>query len=255
MRSRESLRLISKAFFFDIFSCMSFIFKRDYSHDYFAWLHAYEQINFDKKQNLDKLQAKILQDKNAAFACFFAMSVNHKNYLMQKIVLESKISKYALLFAEKVDNADIKSLQEIVLASKNLKYISRFGCFVDKSDKKRIEKIIIREKNPRFAHMCLKHMKGANINKLKPIILTSKKPRYLYELAKHSTSKSEITKIENAIIASKCFTYIRLFADKIKQANVDKLEQFVIDNGSPEQIKKFAKYVRRSKMKKFLLVA
>lgn len=234
---------------------MSFIFKRDYSHDYFAWLQAYEHINLDKKQDLEKLQSRIIQEKDAAFACFFAMSVNHRNYLMQKIVVESKIPKYALLFAEKVDNADIKSLQDIVLASKNLKYISRFGCFVDKADKKRIEKIIIRSKNPRFAHMCLKHMKGADLNKLKPIILSSKKPRYLYELARHSNSKSEIKKIENAIIASKCFTYIRLFADKIKLANVERLEQFVIDNGSPEQIKKFAKYVRRSKMKKFLLIA
>lgn len=234
---------------------MSFIFKRDYSKDYFEWLHTYEQINLDKKQDLEKLQNKIILEKNAAFACFFAMSINYKNYLMQKIVLETKVPKYALLFAEKVENADIKTLQEIVLASKDLKYISRFGCFVKQADKKKIEKLIIKEKNPRFAHMYLKHTKGANLNKLKPIILTSKRPRYLYELAKHSTSKVEIRKIENLIIESKCFTYIRLFADKIKLANVEKLEQFVLDNGSQEQIKKFAKYVRRSKMKKFLLVA
>jgi len=102
--------------------------------------------------------------------------------------------------------------------------------------------------------MYLKHVKGADLTKFKQIILASKKPRYLFELAKRLDDSKEIVLIQDLIIESKSFTYMRLFAEKIKQANVEKIEQAVLDNGNPIEIKKFAKYVKKSKMKQFLLV-
>ena len=47
---------------------------------------------------------------------------------------------------------------------------------------------------------------------------------------------------------------MRLFAEKIKHANIEKIEQVVLDSDNLIEIKKFAKYVRRSKMKKFLVL-
>ena len=47
---------------------------------------------------------------------------------------------------------------------------------------------------------------------------------------------------------------MRMFAEKIKRANVEKIEQVVLDSDNVNEIKKFAKYVKRSKMKRFFLV-
>ena len=43
-------------------------------------------------------------------------------------------------------------------------------------------------------------------------------------------------------------------SEKIKKANVDKIEQAVLATDNGPEIKKFAQYVRKSKMKQFLLV-
>jgi len=102
--------------------------------------------------------------------------------------------------------------------------------------------------------MYLKHVKGSDTSKFKQIIIDSGKPRYLFELAKHLTTDSDIEMIEDLIIKSNSFTYMRLFAEKIKKANVEKLEQAVLATDNGPEIKKFAKYVRKSKMKQFLLV-
>ena len=102
--------------------------------------------------------------------------------------------------------------------------------------------------------MYLKHIKGADVSKFKDIILASGKPRYLFELAKHTSDLAEIQKIQNLIIDSGSFTYMRMFAEKIKSSDLEKIEQVILDSDNVEEIKKFAKYVKRSKMKKFFLV-
>jgi len=230
------------------------IFTTDYYHDYFTWLSVSDGIDSNKKKELDRLQGQIIKNKDPAFACFFAIDFGYKTSLMQNIILETKSDKYALLFAREIAAADIKVLQEIVIKSNNIKYICSFGCSVKGADHKRIENIIIKSGSPMYAHMYMKNTKSANTAKLKKIIMASNKPRYLYELAKISKSKNEILKLEDLILGAKCFTYIRLFADKVKYANVERIEQFVLDNFSPDQIRQFARYVKGSKMKKFLLV-
>ena len=63
-----------------------------------------------------------------------------------------------------------------------------------------------------------------------------------------------IKKIEKILIESKSYMYIRLLASKIKLADTEKLEQAILDSNDSEEIKKFAKAVKKSKIKKFLLV-
>ena len=97
-------------------------------------------------------------------------------------------------------------------------------------------------------------MAGANVSEFKQIIIESGKPKYLFELAKRLTAREEVEQIEDLIIQSKSLTYMRLFAEKIKLADVEKIEQAVLDSENSEEIKKFSKYVRKSSMKKFLLL-
>jgi uncharacterized protein YlbG (UPF0298 family) len=102
--------------------------------------------------------------------------------------------------------------------------------------------------------MWIKHIKDAKVKKFKDIIIASKKPQYLFELAKHLTDPKDISIVEEMIIQSGSFTYIIAFAAKIKQANIERLEQAVLETGNTKEIRKFAKVVKQSKMKKFLLV-
>jgi hypothetical protein len=205
-------------------------------------------------EDLDQLQTEIIQDKNPALAYFFSTEFSYKPHLMQQIVLEAKNPKYCFLFAQNIKNCDIKALQKIVVESNNTKYICKFACFVLEAEIKPLEQIILTSKNVRYAHMLLKHVKGTNILDIKNIILTSEKPRYLFELAKHTKDPKDLAQIEDLIIKANSFTYMRLMAEKIKGANIDKLEQAILDTHNIPEIKKFARYVKRSKMKNFLIV-
>lgn len=230
--------------------------ERDYSTDSIKWFKRTSEINLvsNNQEDLEKLQNEIIAAGDSAMAYFFAVDFAYKNYKMQKLILDKRDAKYAFAFALNVPNADIKSLRKIVLDSAKIKYVTKFACFVKGADRKLLEAAIIKSKRVKYAHMFLKHVKGADVKKFKNIIIDSGKPRYLFELAKHLESDKEIELIENLIIQSGSFTYMRLFAEKIKKANVDKIEQAVLATDNGPEIEKFAKYVRRSKMKKFLLV-
>ena len=47
---------------------------------------------------------------------------------------------------------------------------------------------------------------------------------------------------------------MRLFAEKIKLSNLEKIEKAVLDTDNVDEIKTFAKYVKRSSMRKFFLI-
>jgi len=240
-----------------------YLFESDYSADSLRWIRKLEEKNIRfpyrggatySHEELESLQSEIINSNDSALAYFFAVDFPYKTYRMQKVILDNKDAKYAFLFAQNIKGCDIKALQQLVVESKKVKYICKFACFVKQADRKPLENIILKSKNVKYAHMWLKHVKNTDVNKFKKIILDSGKPRYLFELAKHLDDPKEIAKIEDLIIECKSFTYIKLFAEKIKLADVDKLEQAVLDLDNAEEIKKFAKYVKRSKMRRFLLV-
>lgn len=238
-------------------------FEADYSRDSLRWLNKVDP--YSKKESgytnddLERLQDEIVADRDSALAYFFATEFNYKTYRMQKLILDQKDAKYAFVFARDIPNADIKALQNVVISSKELKYICNFACFVEGADHKRLEKIITSAilddpRNTQYAHKLLKNVDGSNVKKFKDIIIASKRPRYLYELAKHINNPDEIALIEDLIIQSRSFLYMRMFAENIERANLEKIEQAVLDTDNVVEIKKFAKYVKRSKMKRFFLV-
>ncbi len=231
------------------------MYDSDYSVDSLRWLHKIMEMPHDDLRVLEDLQTEIIENNDSAFAYFFAAEFGkYKPHKMQSVILGKKDPKYAFIFAQTIPNADIRALQNVVMESKKIKYVTKFACFIRNADKKPLEDLIIKSKNVKYAHMYLKHVKTADVKKFKNIILESGKPRYLFELAKHLTVDSEITMVEDLIIKLKSFTYMRLFAEKIKKADVDKIEQAVLATDNGPEIQKFAKYVRKSKMKKFLLV-
>lgn len=242
-----------------------YLFENDYSADSLRWMRLLEEKQlaenpYSKNQtgynskDLENIQNDIIKDKDSALAYFFASQFTYKPYRMQKVILDQKDAKYAFVFAQNIKNSDVKALQKVVMESKDIKYISKFACFVKTANRRPLESFIIKSKNVRYAHMYLKHVKGSDVTKFKKVILTSKKPKYLFELAKRLSNPRDIAMIQKLIIESGSFTYMRLFAEKIKLAKVDKIEQAVLETNNTAEIKKFAKYVRRSRMKRFFLV-
>src|SRR3984957_6246539 len=239
--------------------------ENDFSTDNLRWLKKLEDKNLKPNplskdqtgynpEELEKLQNEIIKAGDSALAYFFATEFMYKQYRMQKLILDKKDAKYAFMFAQHVKNCDVKALQKLVMDSNKIKYITRFACHVKKADKTPLEDLVIQSDKVKYAHEYLKHVKTADVNKFKALIISSGKPRYLFELAKHLKNQEDIDLVQDLIIASGSYTYMRLFAEKIKSANVEKIEQAVLDRENSEEIKKFAKYVRKSRMRRFLLV-
>jgi len=242
-----------------------YLFENDYSADFIRWIKKVEEKDIQLNRygrdrygynpnELESFQQEIIDNKDSALAYFFTLDFSYKPYLMQKIIIENEDPKYAYMFAQNIKNADVNALQKIVVRSEKIRYICKFACFVRGADIKNMERIICESGKVKYAHMFIKHVKEADVEKFKPIIIESKKPRYLFELAKHISNPEEITKIEDLIIDARSFTYMRLMAEKIKGANIDKLEQAVLETKNIDEAVKFAKSVKNSKMKRFFLV-
>lgn len=229
-----------------------------YNSDFIRWLKKRQDLDLDFKHptsKLNLLQEEIIKDIDAAFACFFAIDFpSFKPHHMQRVVFDAQNPKYAVLFAQTVKNADTKAFQKLVIKSQQLKYVVKFAQSVSNADLPLLEKIIIKSKDPKYAYVWIRQIKNANITKFKKIILSSQNPQYLFELAKHLHKRRDIAIIEDILIKLQSFDYIRLLASKIKLANVEKLEQAILDTENLKEIKNFAKTVKKSKMKKFLLV-
>ena len=237
----------------------TYVLESDFSYDFLRWIRKCEEknipYNFYKKkklkysqQQIEEFQNEIIKDKDSAFAYFFTMEFPYKIYLMQQLILDNKDFKYAFLFAQNVPGCNIKKIQKLIIDSKKIKYICKLACFVKGVDLKKIEPLILKSKKAQYAHMWMKYIKNYNMNKFKKIILDSKKPRYLFALAKQTSDPKEIYLIEDLIIKCKSCFYIRLFAEKIKLANIDKLEQAILATNDFSEIKKFAQYVKKSRL-------
>jgi hypothetical protein len=225
----------------------------EYRWDYITWLNTFDVGTKYSTEQLQEMQQDIIATNNCAAACFFAMEFGHQVHLMQKVILDNSNAKYAVLFACHVPNCDIQAMQKIVMQSQKVKYVCHFACFVAGAKRKPLEKLILGSKQAHYAHLYMKHGK-CHVSKVKDLIFKSKKPRYLFELAKHLTDPTDIEKVEDLIIQSGSVLYMRLLAERVPGINIDKLEQAVLATNDTKAIKQFARKVKDSKMKRFLLL-
>lgn len=224
-----------------------------FNRDYRRWIN--QLGDFTGKwttHQLNALQDIIISAKDAPLAYFFALEFGHHTYRMQQLILRQTNPQYVFLFARHIPNADIKACRAKVMEVGKVSHITKFACFVPTADQKALEPLIIKANDPKYACLYLRQVKTANLSRLKKIIMQSGKPSHLLELAKHCPK--DLNKIEDLIIASGSCLHIRLFAEKIKGANIDKLERAILDTHNEQEIRKFAQCVKGSKMRQFLLV-
>lgn len=241
---------------------MKYVFSAIYSDDYLRWeplgKSIIESKNKKTRQSLiDTIQEKIIQENDAALAYHFAADIGHHNYKMQNVIMVAKSAKYAVLFASNIVGADVPALQNMIFQSEDkskMDYLCQFACFIPGANVKKVESLVMSTQDIKGAHMLIKHGKSSP-HKFKKMILASKKPRYLFELARHLKNKKDLETIQQLIIDSKSPTYIRMFAEKIKIADVEKLEEAILESEDVDSIKKFAHYVKKSKMRNFIVMS
>lgn len=198
----------------------------------------------------DQLLELIVVLKDPLLAYFFSYFFDYKNFITQKIILDSKNPKYCFLFAKNIQNCDVKALQKIILSSNDSNIISAFiTSFTTDTDT--IEFVLKNNQNIKVAFSLL-HKNLISIKRVKSLIISSNNPKYLFELAKLLSSKKDINIIEDMIIDTGSARYIRLFAQNIKHANINRLENKLIDIGDMDELKKFALNIKNSKLKIFL---
>lgn len=174
---------------------------------------------------------------------------------IEQYILSSRNPIFIFRYAREIKFADIKALQKAIEATRNYNWIARFACYVNGADTKSIEKLIIDRKCASAAYIYMRDGLNPNIDELKSIFFKSKKPRYLYALAHFITDPKELELIENLIIASHSEMYVRLYASKIKGANISKLENRVLHSNNLPEMKKFATSVPKAdKLRKYLLL-
>jgi hypothetical protein len=153
-----------------------------------------------------------------------------------------------------INNADIPKLQSAIIARGNIMQIAEFGCFVKGADRILIEEIISRYDNAKAAYLFLRFVKTCDGSKFRHIILKSKRPRYLFALAKKTTDMNELSAIQELILNSSSLTYVRLYATYIDGADINRLEEKVIQSMNIPEMKRFFKSVQSPRLNKIMLL-
>lgn len=210
-----------------------FVPDAEYNTNHLRWLDIVSTYQSPSTHILDRWRQEIISNQDAALAYFFALDFpHHKPHRSRRVVLETANEKYAFVFCLHIKNADLKALLDVIVSSNNIKIITRCICFL-----------------PNIHHK--------DFTRLKNAILNSGKPRYLFELAKilPPNKKSDIHKIQQILLRTKSLTYLRLFAEQIEGADIEVIEQVFLDSQDTKEIKKFARSIKKSKMRAFLLLA
>jgi hypothetical protein len=173
---------------------------------------------------------------------------------MQDFIISTRDPFYLFKFAREIRTADVLKLEQAIIDSGDLNYIAKFACFVDGANIERLENIIVGSDNPRAAYIYLKFGKHPNAQRVKSIFLRSKKPRYLYALAQLINDPDDLEEIQQLIISSKSNMYVRLFAANIPGANLSLLEDRILKTKNFEEIKKFAKVTKSTRLNKIILL-
>ena len=204
-----------------------------------------------------KLETYTASQRNPLIVLRLAFELDIRGIRVPKLenfIIRHNDPRFIFRFAREIKYANIKKLQNAIIAQGDILQISRFGCFIKGADQTIIENIIAKSNNAKAAYYYIRYVQHCNIEKLKTVILQSKRPRYLFALARLLTNKKDLELIQDLILKSNSYMYMRMFAMYIDGANISKIEDRIVDSGNLEEIKKFSSKVKTDRMKKLSLL-
>ena len=100
-----------------------------------------QAIDANNKEELDRIKAVIIKEKNAPLAYRFAVECEDETKQLQKIVIKSADASLIYLFARDVFGADIEKLERAIIETENVSAIKNFANLED-ANRKKLLKII-----------------------------------------------------------------------------------------------------------------
>jgi len=227
----------------------------NYGFDHIRWRRQINSLAFTKETYVDSLNLllyEIFSKSDAAFAYFFARDFCIKQEEMCQIAIDNLDYKYLYFFAKNIPNIEISNLEDLILSSKNIAIISKFVSFVPKANLNKFKDFIIDKKNLKSYYMFIRHCPDFEISEFKEVLLASNKPKYVYELAKKLSDEQDLLKAESIVLNSNSFTYLKLYAQNIPSANISAFDKKIMKRNNKQEILKFSKSVKNSKLKNII---
>lgn len=203
-----------------------------------------------------QLEDFVIRQNNPSLIYRLAYELDSNDYKITRLenaivkTIDHRSSYYILRFARELKGANIKKLQNALINNGNIVQVARFGCIIPGADKDFIEHFIVQSNNAKAAYYFLRYAGRSNTNRLKPIILKSKRPRYLYALAFLTHDKEEFNQIQDLIINSNSFMYMRLLAKHMKNADVDRIVNRIIASGNVVEMKRLHNMIKSDRLEK-----
>lgn len=228
---------------------MHYLFEPYYKYDRMIWLRTLKKY---KQKDFYLLKEQIINSKNSSFAYFYAKEFGEDIQKLCDIVIKNKDYKYIYLFAKNIPGVNLKKLENIVLKSDKISTIVNFACFIAGCNHRKFQQAIINSKNIKSYYLYIKYGNIKDISPFKELIFASKKPRYVYELARHLSCNKDIKRAEKIILNSNSFIYLKLFPQYILGANLKAFEAEIIKRNDKDEILKFVKAIKNTRLRKMI---
>jgi hypothetical protein len=207
------------------------------------------------KAKIRNLEEYVLEQDSITLAFRLAIELDDLGFHSRKLqsyIINIQNPKYIFRYAREIKKANIKALEEATISCGSIIDIARFGAFIRGSNKTRIEDLIAVSSSAKAAYLYIRYVRYCNVRKLKHIILQSGRPRYLYALARITKNKKELKNIEDLITHSNSSLYIRLYAMRFKNVDLQKLEDRIIELGNYDEMSKFGRILNSPRLSKML---
>ena len=86
-----------------------------------------QAIETNNKEELEKIKALIIKEKNASLAYKFAAECDDETKQLQKIVIKSSDASLIYLFARDVFGAEIEKLEKAIIETENVSAMRLIG--------------------------------------------------------------------------------------------------------------------------------
>lgn len=206
----------------------------------------------NKSESISRIANEIILSKNKYHAYFYCLRFKYKSKQMQQIIIEENDPKFAFLFYRDI-KCNKASMKKVILNSNSIKYITKLADELNPNYLKKAVNLAIKNKDIHNSLILLKNKKCNKRNNLIEVILNSNKPRHLLSLSKLTNNKNHLSVIEDKLINCKHFKYLTYYAMSATKCNLSKIERFVRDNASEEEVLFFAEKVKRSKLSELLI--
>ena len=203
--------------------------------------------NYVKGIDIKYIEDEIIKRKDYRTIYKIAATINNSDkYKLEETIINSNNAKYIYRFATYVKGANIEKLEEAIIKTNNLKYLYKF-MLIDNCNKNNILKRILEldeytiyEKMDKIIEI-INNIPNIDLQLIEDYIVNSNSSKCIYEYCLNGRYLN-IKSLEDKILDLNQLAFICLFAIKIKNANIIRIEEYIRNNCKIEYIKEIVEF-------------